>query len=184
MWLKCAVLSLVVVSFSSESSAQQFTPLEVQSPILTIDSDQLFEESNFGKRTFEEFEARGNLLAAENRKIEDELIAEEKELTEQRATMSADLFRERADEFDQKVQETRRAQDRKTRELNRGLEERRVVFLNAAIPILEQIMREAEAAVVLERRSVFIGSNAVDITRIAIERLNATLDENVVAPDQ
>ena len=59
-----------------------------------------------------------------------------------------------------------------------------MVFLNAAIPILEQIMREAEAAVVLERRSVFIGSNAVDITRIAIERLNATLDENVVAPDQ
>lgn len=162
-------------------------PLErpgVESPILIIDSDKMFENSEFGQRTYEEFEARGALLSAENRKIEEELIAEEKQLTELRAGMDALEFRRRADAFDQKVQEIRRTQDRKSRELNRGLEERRVIFLNAAIPILEQLMREAGAAVVLERRSVFIGSNAVDITLTAIERLNATLDVDSFAVEE
>ena len=172
--LACAVWA---ASVAQPSIAQDVPPFDVESPILTIDSDQLFENSTFGQRTFEEFEARSALLSAENRRIEEELVAEEKELTELRPTMDPDLFRERADAFDMKVQNIRRAQDTKTRDLNRDLEERRVLFLNSAVPILEQLMREAGAAVVLERRAVFIGSNAVDITRVAIERLNATLGD-------
>lgn len=175
---------LAAVFWVTIVTAQTFEELIIESPILTIDSDQLFEQSEFGKRTFAEFEQRGALLSAENRRIEEELIAEEKELTELRATMDAVSFRERADAFDQKVQGIRRAQDRKTRELNQGLDERRVVFLNAAAPILEQLMREAGAAVVLERRSVFIGSNAVDITRSAIERLDATIGAGDLPEDE
>ena len=45
-------------------------------------------------------------------------------------------------------------------------------------------MREAGAAVVLERRSVFIASNAVDITRVAIERLNATIGAGDIEPQE
>ena len=110
------MLSVLAAAFwTCAAAAQPFDQLEVASPILTIDSDLLFEESEFGKRTFAEFEQRGALLSAENRRIEEELIAEEKELTELRATMDANLFRERADAFDVKVQGIRRAQDRKTR---------------------------------------------------------------------
>lgn len=182
--LQSLIPILAALVWATVAVPQPLGQFAVESPILTIDSDQLFEQSEFGQKTFEEFEQKGALLSAENRKIEEELIAEEKELTELRATMDAELFRERADAFDLKVQGIRRAQDRKTRELNNGLDERRVVFLNAAVPILEQLMREAGAAVVLERRSVFIGSNAVDITRIAIDRLNATIGAGDTAPDQ
>jgi Skp family chaperone for outer membrane proteins len=38
--------------------------------------------------------------------------------------------------------------------------------------VLEKLMRASGAAVILERRSVFISINAVDITDQAIERLN------------
>ena len=79
---------------------------------------------------------------------------------------------------------TRETQDSKSRALNTELDERRVVFLNTALPILEQLMVEAGAAVVLERRSVFIGSNAVDITRVAVERLNAALANDDITPEQ
>lgn len=149
----------------------------LQSPILTIDSDRLFSESAFGKRVVEEFEARGAELSAENRQIEQALADEEKALTETRETMPAAEFRVLADAFDEKVQETRRTQDSKTRELNVALEGRRVVFLNAAGPILEALMRESGAAVILERRSIFLSSNAIDITGTAIERLDAVLGD-------
>ena len=164
--------------------AQQTTPFPIESPILTIDSDRLFEESDFGRSIIQRFEQRGAVLASENRKIEEELIAEEKRLTDLRASMEPADFRELADAFDAKVQETRRVQDAKTRELNAGLDDSRVVFLNAAAPILEQLMREAGASVVLERRSIFISSTAVDITRVAVERLNMTLSEQDIETQQ
>ena len=155
----------------------------IQSPILTIDSDRLFEESAFGQQTITEFEALGAALAAENRRIEEALLVEERDLTDVRPTIDPSEFRALADIFDEKVQETRRAQDTKGRELNAELEERRVVFLNAAVPILEQLMRESGAAIVLEQRSVFISSTAVDITQMAIQRLDLVLDTSDFMPD-
>ncbi|MFK7881920.1 OmpH family outer membrane protein [Roseobacter sp.] len=166
----------------SDAQAQRIGP--IQSPILTIDSERLFSESAFGQRVVSEFEERGAELAAENRRIEEELSLEEKDLTEKRATMPAPEFRELADAFDEKVQVTRRTQDAKTRDLNVALEGRRVVFLNAAAPILEQLMREAGAAVILERRSIFLSSNAIDVTRTAIDRLDTVLGDGSDAPEQ
>jgi Skp family chaperone for outer membrane proteins len=165
--------------------AQSLPRMTVESPVLTIDSERLFEDSDFGRRTLEEIESLGAALAAENRRIEEDLTQEEKSLTELRQTTSPEEFRALADAFDAKVQETRRTQEAKSRDLNVKLENRRVMFLNAAAPVLEQLMREAGAAVVLERRSIFISSNAVDITQIAIERLNLALDDQDIpaAPD-
>jgi len=152
----------------------------VQSPVLTVDSDRLYAESAFGRQTSREIEALGAILSEENRRIEEELVAEEQALTDQRASMEPADFRDLADAFDAKVQEIRRQQDAKTRELNQLLEERQVAFLNAAAPILQQLMREAGAAVILERRSIFLSANAVDITQLAINRLNAA---GITVPD-
>lgn len=175
--------AFAVLLFGETVQAQPLVRVPVESPVLTIDSDMLFEDSTFGRQTIEEFEALGAALASENRRIEDALEAEERELTALRPTISSVEFRELADAFDEKVQETRRTQETKNRELNSELEARRVMFLNAAAPVLEQLMREAGAAVVLERRSIFISSNAVDITQIAIGRLNVVLNDAETAPD-
>ncbi|MEM9639107.1 MAG: OmpH family outer membrane protein [Pseudomonadota bacterium] len=169
------VAILLCTLLPEPAAAQRIGP--VQSPILTIDAERLFSESIFGKTVVAEFEARGADLAAENRRIEEELEAEEQALTEQRATMEPAAFRTLADAFDEKVQSIRRTQDTKTRDLNQAFEERRGIFLTAAAPILESLMREAGAAVILEKRSVFVSSNAIDITRAAIERLDAVLGD-------
>ncbi|WP_299959044.1 OmpH family outer membrane protein [uncultured Roseobacter sp.] len=171
----------LTAALAGPAQAQRIGP--VQSPILTIDADRLFTESDFGQRMVAEFEARGAELAAENRRIEEALEEEERDLTAQRAAMEPAAFRELADAFDEKVQTTRRTQDAKTRELNLAFEERRGVFLTAAAPVLERLMREAGAAVILDKRSVFLSSNAVDVTRAAIDRLNAVLGNGVGVPE-
>ena len=175
--------ALVLMCLGSVVGAEGNAQLPVASSILTIDSDRLFEDSAFGRQIIAEIEQLGADLSMENRRIEEDLTREEKELTELRPTITPLEFRELADAFDEKVLETRRTQDTKSRALNDKLEDRRLVFLNAAAPVLEQLMREAGAAVVLELRSVFISSNAVDITQIAIDRLNAVLEsENMPEP--
>ena len=98
--------------------------------------------------------------------------AEERELTEMRADMSAEAFRELANTFDQKVQTTRQEQAAKGRALNELLDQERDVFLTAAAPVLERLMREADAA---ERRSVFVSASAIEITDDAIALLDETL---------
>lgn len=156
------------------------TAQELRAPpaaILTIDSERLFLNSDFGKRVVRQIEERGNELANENRQIEAELAEVEKDLTERRAMMTAAAFRPLADAFDARVQETRQAQSVKSRDLNALLDQEREVFLNAAGPVLEALMAEVGATVVLERRSVFFATNSSDITLVAIERLNTTLGE-------
>jgi Skp family chaperone for outer membrane proteins len=151
--------------------------------VLTIDSERMFLNSAFGMRVAREIEARGNVLALENRQIEASLAEAEQELTNMRPTMTPEQFRPLADRFDARVQETRQAQAAKSRALNALLDQEREVFLGAAGPVLEELMLQSGASVVMERRTVFISINSSDITAAAIARLNATLGEGTsVAP--
>lgn len=143
------------------------------SGVLTIDPERLFLGSRLGRRLTEELEAALRELAAENRSLEARLAAEERALTEQRATMSPEDFRPLAEAFDRKVEEFRRTQDAKSRALNRRREEDRQRFLEAALPVLAQLLAESGASVILDRRAVFLSFDDIDITDRAIERLDA-----------
>jgi len=154
------------------------------SSILTIDSERLFLSSDFGKRIVREIEEKGNELVLENRQIEAELEEAEKDLTDRRTGMTAEAFRPLADAFDTRVQETRQEQALKSRNLNALLDQERELFLSAAGPVLEALMAEVGASVVLERRNVFFATNSSDITSLAISRLNSTLGEGVDAAIQ
>ncbi|WP_434086057.1 OmpH family outer membrane protein [Leisingera thetidis] len=148
-----------------------------QSGILTIQPDRLFSESAFGQRAEREIEAEGAVLTAENRRIEAELRAEELELTGRRSGMEPEAFRALANAFDQKVQETRRRQDQKLREINLMGEEARREFIAASLPVLQQIMRETGAGAILDHASVFLSADAADITSLAITRIDEVLGD-------
>lgn len=155
----------------------------VQSPVLTLDTDRLFLNSAFGRRLAREVEAESVALAAENRRIEAELAAEEQKLTDQRADTEPDVFRDLANAFDEKVRRLRREQDNKARALNSGQEKEREEFLQVAAPILEELMQESGAAVVMDRRAVFLSLTAVDITDRAIERIDASIGDGTTTSD-
>lgn len=148
-----------------------------QSPILTIEPERLFAGSEFGKRMARQLEAESAVLVAENRRIEAELTAAEKDLTVRRAKMEPQAFRALADAFDMKVQETRTTQDAKALILTQMRASNQQVFLQTARPILESLMRESGAGVILDRAAVFLSANATDITDIAIARINAVLGD-------
>ncbi|KUP92506.1 outer membrane protein (OmpH-like) [Tritonibacter horizontis] len=167
--------------FAPGAGTGQFAPLNnlglPNSPLLTIHFDRLFSESAYGKRIAREMEGRSAVLMAENRRIESELRAEELDLAERRATMEADAFRALATAFDQKVQETRRTQEAKFLEITTARDDARRAFRETSIPILEQIMSETGAAVILEQSTVLLSAEAIDVTDLAISRVDAILGE-------
>ncbi|MDP4990271.1 MAG: OmpH family outer membrane protein [Marivita lacus] len=145
----------------------------VQSLILTVAPDALYAQSDFGQRVVREIEADSVEIAAENRRIEAELTAEERELTELRDSLAPADFRARAEAFDEKVQRLRREQDEKARAVGQRSDDARRALLTAAQPILLQLMIESGAVAVLDRRSVLLSVESVDITDEAIQRVNA-----------
>lgn len=175
-----ALFVLPGLSILSGLSAQPVHAQQLGIPrnaILTIATDRMFAGSAFGRRISNEIEAQSAVLAAENRRIEADLTVEEKDLTQRRPEMDAEAFRTLADAFDQKVQANRETQDAKARALNQISEGARVDFLRAARPVLEELMRESGAGVILERSSVFLSANATDITDLAIERIDAAIGD-------
>ena len=157
----------------------------VRSPVLTIDPDTLFEQSLFGQRILAQVGEETASLAAENRRIEAALTEEERSLTARRPGMEVEAFRAEAAAFDEKVQGIRRAQDAKERDLERIETEGRDAFLAAAQPILGRLMIERGAAVILDRRSVFLGFGAIDLTAEALAAIDAELgDGSAPEPDE
>ncbi|MBR9892655.1 OmpH family outer membrane protein [bacterium] len=182
--LRHLVLALGLGLAAGTACAQGADPGIVESDFLTIEFDRLFAESAYGERVAAMLEQEGTEIAAENRRIEAELTSEERELTEKRATLDPMEFRALADAFDQKVQGLRREQDAKARAVGELSERLRREFITASEPVIEQIMREAGAVVILEKRSLFLSADVIDITDAAIARIDAEIGDGSEAPAQ
>jgi Skp family chaperone for outer membrane proteins len=180
--LRAALLALAVMAgpgpgFAQEQPGGDLALGQVRSPVLTIDPERLYAESLFGQRIAAQVQADAAALDIENQRIEQALIEEERSLTLRRPTMEIDVFRAEAEDFDTRVQEIRRAQDAKERSLQQAMGQGQATFLEVATPILAEIMLGAGAAVILDRRSVFLGVGAVDITDQAIAAVNARIGD-------
>jgi Skp family chaperone for outer membrane proteins len=170
----------------AEPAGQGGAPAEAPRPmslVLTLNQERLFRESLWGKAALQRAEAEAQALAAENRRIEDALEAEERSLTDRRATMEPAAFAAVAAEFDTRVEAIRAAQDGKSRTLTRQLDEDRQAFFTAATPILGQILRDTGAVAILADTSVVLSLSAIDVTDDAIARMDAAMTAPAPAPD-
>lgn len=153
-----------------------------QSEVLVIDPERLFEETEFGQRMAAEHQAAREALAARNRKLEAELEAEEQRLTDIRPETSAEAFREMADAFDARVQEIRRDSERRVRDLERDRERMPIVFLRTVEPVILEVMQEAGGVAILDARTVLFRSDAIDITEMTAERIDAAIGAGPATP--
>jgi len=173
-----AALLLGMALAAGPAGAQQTAPAAGPvSQILVIDIDAVFNDSAFGKRVVAEFNATAVELEAENRRIADSLLAEERDLTERRPTMDPAVFREAAAEFDARVQGIRRAQDAKERELQSMVAKGREAFVQALQPVLITLLREMGAVVILDARNTILRLDAIDVTARAVAAADRTLGD-------
>jgi Skp family chaperone for outer membrane proteins len=164
-WFFAGFLAIAV-----QGAAQEAPP-----PLLTVDLDQLFLGSDFGKAAIARERAATEALDQENRRMEAELVAEEQELTDLRATLSPEEFTARADAFDAKVERIRSEQDAKAQTLASTRDKDRKDFLQVAVPILEELLVEKGAVAILDQNLVIRSVSAIDATDEAIARVNAAL---------
>lgn len=155
----------------------------VQSDILVLDTERLFAETLLGKRMTDEYQAARDELIAKNRQLEAELEAEEQSLTVLRAEKTPEEFRELADAFDTKVQQIREDSERRVRDLERGRELAPINFMRMAEPVLAELMDDANGSVILDKRSALFSAGVIDITDLAIVRVDAAIGEGAEKGD-
>lgn len=175
MPIKAHLLSLVLGSclWASAPFAQSLNA--PQREVLIIDPNRLFTETLFGQHISEALEAEAQELSANNRRLEEELRAEEKELTDARPTMSAIDFRDAAEAFDKKVQAIRRERQDRARALEEQRASAEQRFLATAQGVLVELMNERGGSVLLDMRAIILRDTAVDITNDAVRKIDEAI---------
>lgn len=174
-WLRglaiCTALGMALPQ--GQAHAQQ----QIRSSVLVLDQERLFAESTFGIQLNRALEEASRRLAQENRQIEADLIEQERALTEARATMTPETFREAADAFDAQVSRFREEQDAKSEQLASQSDLERQRFLELVLPVLGGLLSEYGAYVFLDQRQVFLTDDRINVTDEAIARVNAAFAE-------
>jgi Skp family chaperone for outer membrane proteins len=171
------MVSIPAVAQEAVEAPRAAAPVTEPSPILTLDQDALFMRSEFGQRVQRELERDREALAAENRRIEADLVAEERALTEKRPTLSIAEFSELSKAFDDRVQTIRSERERKSRALQNKLEDERQRFLSAIGPILAELVQRRGGVAVIDRKVILLSFESIDITEEAVR----TIDERIGA---
>jgi Skp family chaperone for outer membrane proteins len=177
---RLALILALAASGAGGGSAWAQSALEApgfSAPILTIDQNQLFAGSMFGKAALARLEAGEDALLAENLRIEQGLEEEERALTEQRATLPAAEFRALADAFDVKVEGVRAAQRTKYTDLTAAYEADQQRFIDVALPTIGRVMQERGALVVVDKQIIVASLKQIDVTDIVIARLDADIGD-------
>lgn len=144
-------------------------------PVLILDFERLFDESRWGQRITADLAAASGALNTENNRIAEDLIAEEKALTERRAAMPAELFRAEADAFDERATAIRAAQKAKAQSLSQSYDAARQGFLDAVAPLIDEVLAGRGAVVVLDRRAILRALPQADITDDLVALIDARL---------
>lgn len=150
---------------------------QIGAAILTIDQERLFLESAWGRRAQQTLEQEGQQIADENERLATQLSEEEADLTGQRSTLEPAEFRRLAEAFDKKATEIRRDRAQAVQQLNARADADRTAFYQAALPLMGDLMQQRGAVAVLDRRTVFVSLDAIDITSELIGRLDEALGD-------
>ena len=175
-------LLVALCLWAAPVTAQTDLP-EGDQPILIVDYERLYLDSAYADRIRARLDADAEALKAENDRIVAALTEEERNLTLLRPTMSAEAFRVEAEAFDRRVQAICRASDAKEIELQQARVAARDEFYAATRDVIGALMLERGAAIILDRRSVFLALAATDITTEAIARIDSAMLEDGPSAD-
>jgi Skp family chaperone for outer membrane proteins len=145
-------------------SAVPATAQVARPPFLYLNQERVLTGSERGRALLAEEEAARDGLRAEARRIESAFEAEEKQLTDQRATLDPAEFRARSNDFDARVVKARADQDARAAALAQEFDQTRRKFYADVAPILVGVMEQAGALAIFDETTVLIADQSLNVT--------------------
>ena len=162
------------------------SPLYAQYPdtnVGVIDLNFILSESDAAVDAAKQIEDIAEQIEEEIKNTDQSLIDEQNELIESQQIMAPAAFDEKRKEYESKVQNYNVTRQEKLMSIDRIVSESRNEVLNALKPILEEISNEKGITVLLEKNSVLLNAENMDITEEALKALNKVLPSIEVSAD-
>lgn len=179
-----ALLMLPPVPAGAQDGEAPAGDADPRPTILIVKMEHLLTESAAARSIALQMERLRAALREKTRAAETAIREAERTLAAAKADMDPETFRARVAEFETSVEAARRDAQARARRLQ-GAQTTAVERLRATLtPILVAVMREREAAVMLDESQVLLSASGLDVTAEVMDRLDAAARAiRVVAPD-
>ena len=133
-------------------------------------------------------EADAAIIAAEQIEeiaieIENEIKLSDEEIIKEQSIMAPEAFESKRNEYENKVQKYNSERQSKLIKIDELIAVSRNDILNAIKPILEQISNEKGITIILEKASIMLNAEKMDITNEVLKKLNKSLPTIKVSRD-
>lgn len=150
--------------------------------ILFLDRGTVLRQSAVGKDMYAQVEAMAKKMetefAPENKKLQADVQA----LQQQAAVLSQEVRNQKIKELETRRQAFQKKVSDRQAAIQNGLAVARGQVEKALGPILEKIMVERSANLLLDRGLVVLGATDLDVTAVVVQRLNTALPKVTVTP--
>jgi outer membrane protein len=152
--------------------------------ILFVDRGAIVRNSAVGKDMFKQVEALAKKMETDYKPENDKLQSDIQALQAQFQVLAPDAREAKRKELENRRQGfQKKIQDRQA-EIQNGMNRARQQLEQSLGPILEQMMVERGANLLLDRGMVVLGSVDLDVTQVAIQRLDRALPKITVTPQK
>ena len=142
-----------------------------------IDLNKILAESKAAVMASEQIENIAKEIESEIKEGDEEIIKEQNQLIESQAVMAPEAFESKRNEYEIKVQNYNTERQSKLLKIDELIAVSRNDVLNALKPILEQISNEKGITILLEKGSVMLNADKMDITKEVLKILNKEFPE-------
>ena len=150
--------------------------------ILFLDRGTVLRASAVGKDMYAQVEALAKKMEADFAPENKKLQADVQALQTQAAVLTPEVRQAKVKDLEARRQAfQKKVQDRQA-SIQAGLANSRTAVEKALGPILEKIMVERKANLLLDRGLVVLGATDLDVTQMVIQRLNTALPKVTVTP--
>lgn len=151
-------------------------------PVLVFDAARLFERSKVGRSIARKTEKLQSELSDEVEATRASLEEDAKRLEEQRSVLPQERLRERAEELRLRQLTKDREISAKLRAIQAGQQKAQLDVLEEVYEVVEELVEEHEAQLVLERNVLYYYDEGLDVTDNLIRRLNQRITTVDVEP--
>ena len=152
--------------------------------IAVLDLNRVLVEAKAAENAAEEIEKISKDIEIELKDSEENLVKEQNKLIEAQTIMAPEAFEDKRKEYEEKVQNYSVIRQQKLLSVERLIENSRNTILDNLRPILEDISETRGITVLLEKSTVLLNAEAMDITEEVIKTLNKELPKIQVSLEE
>ncbi len=175
------LLSLILLFFTVNNLTADDYPI---TSIAVLDLNKVLIEAKAAKKAAEDIDEITKKIENDLKISDEELIKEQNKLIEAQTIMAPEAFEAKRNEYEEKVQNYSITRQNKLISVDRLIENSRNTILDNLKPILENISEKRGITVLLEKSTVLLNAETMDITDEVIKALNKELPKIEVSLEE